>query len=165
MAEKRQQRSYTQDVRDIAVEAYHVTGSPSKVSEAMGIPHGTITTWTKNNQDMEKEIEMDKEKGKGEVSDTLDLLKKTRLENKIRLAEKGYEIAMNILKELEGKMEKASFKVLSIGYGIIMDKTALAAGDVTARSETVQRVDREDLLNAAQSVSEKVKTLPRKKAV
>jgi len=158
-------RTYEQDTKDIAVEAYHVTGSPTKVSEAMSIPHATVTTWAKNSQEMEIEIEKGDNLGDDEVSKSLIQLRKIRLENKARLAEKGYEIAMNILLELEDKMEKASFKDLSIGYGIIMDKTALAAGDVTARTESVRPTDREELLQAAQQVSDKVKTMPRKRAV
>ena len=182
MATRKDRTEYTEEVKEIAVEAYHVTGSPTQVSGSMNIPPSTVATWAK--KDKEEGINSpsgvdnslpNKDIGPsdidsvhtGETSSIAIQLRELRFEKKKAFIEAGATLAMEILTEMRTKVKAASFKDLAVGLGIIQDKVALAAGEATARSESIHSVDREELLKAAQEVGDKVKTLPKthKKAV
>lgn len=147
MAEK---RKYPDEVKEIVVEAYDVTGSPTLVGATSGIPHSTVTTWAGRDRD---KIEGKQAEGDGatEASMTADPLKALRLEKKKQFIEAGWLLAKKILDEMEKKVASANFKDLATGMGILFDKIALASGEATARTESSKTVSREDMLDAART--------------
>lgn len=164
MATRKDRTEYPAEVKEVAIEAYHVTGSPARISEAMNIPPSTVATWAgKDKETFQNETEIPQ----NEASSIAIQLRELRFQKKKAFIEAGATIAMEILTEMRSKIKSASFKDLAVGLGIIQDKVALAAGEATARSESIHSVDREELLKAAQEVGDKVKTLPKsqKKAV
>lgn len=158
MADKnKDKRSYPQEVKEEALEAYNVVGSLQDVSRAMDIPPTTIGSW--------------KDRGIGtredEASSSALLLREMRYQKKVEFIEKAGKLADLIVEQMTLKVQGASFKDLAVSLGIVQDKIALAAGEATARTETLKSTDREELLKAAQEVGDKVKVLPKtqKKAV
>lgn len=150
MADKnKDKRSYPQEVKEEALEAYSVVGSLQAVSRAMDIPDSTIQSWR------DKGINSD------EPSSTAALLREIRYQKKIEFIEKAGKLADLIVEQMTAKVQSASFKDLAVSLGIVQDKIALAAGEATARTESIKSVDREELLNAAREVGEQVKVLPK----
>jgi len=148
MAEKRKQ--YDSDTKDLAAEAYLLTGSPTEVGRALNIPTTNVHDWgNKEKVETDRAIE--------EGSSIAAQLKDERMKKKIILIEKGYRLASQLLDLLTTKASEAKFKDIAIGFGIIMEKTLLASGEATARTESSKTVSREDMLNAARdALDEKI---------
>ena len=142
-------RKYEADTKDVAVEAYDITGSPALVGKMNGIPPTTVSSWA--HRDREKMEEKQGEAGGDEASKTAEILREMRLEKKKSFIEEGWKLAKKILNEMEKKIPNANFKDLATGMGILFDKIALASGEATARTESTKTVSREDMLDAARA--------------
>jgi transposase-like protein len=143
-------RQYDNDTKDLAAEAYLLTGSPTEVGRAMDIPSSTVMDWGRREK-------METEKGIEEGSKNAALLKDERMKKKLAIVEKGYSLASHLLDLLHKTASEAKFKDIAIGFGIIMEKTLLASGEATARTETGKTVSREDMLDAArEALDEKI---------
>lgn len=152
MAEK---RKYTDEVKEIAIEAYDITGSSTLVGKMNDIPQSTVSTWA--NRDREKLEGKAGETGGDEGSKNAASLNAMRYQKKKEFIEQGWLLAKKILDEMSKKIPNANFKDLATGMGILFDKIALASGEATARTETGKTVSREDMLDAARdALDEKI---------
>ncbi len=137
-------------------------------SRITGIPLTTLHDW----KEMEKEGMLDEfvnEKCSCDVSGDepesenapASELTTARQQSRTVFVARAMELSLTILQAMELKVSGANFKDLATSFGILLDKILLMTGNPTSRTETIRSVDREDLLKAAQEVSEKVKVLPK----
>jgi hypothetical protein len=95
-----------------------------------------------------------------------EVIKEYRLQKRLEYTNAAMDVCLKLIKRMgELVNDTKNIKDIAVALGVATEKLLLVSGEATSRSESVHSVNREDLLNAAQSVSEKVKTLPRKKAV
>lgn len=141
-----------------AIETAAIVGT-RQAGKLTGIPWSNIHLW----KTMEKEgvlMDMLNEKCNDPASEANEL-SEIRQQNRALFVEQAMRLALTILQKMEEKVDEATFKDLSVSFGILLDKILLMTGHATSRTETVHTVDREDLLRAAQEVSERVKVLPK----
>lgn len=160
MGVRKDKKSYPEEVKEIALEAYHVTGSPSQVGEAMNIPQSTVSTWEERREKTEEKLAPEV------TSMTAAQLLELRYQKKREFIEAGWRLAMKFLNELDTKLDKASFKDVATATGILFDKLALAMGEATNRTEKVMSdTDREAMIKAAQDAAHGVVKDETKKAI
>lgn len=157
-------------------EAQKIIGT-RPLSRATGIHRATIHKWKKmdendtldifieekcQDQDQYQNYQDQHQGNQGLTVSPADTLDQFRAEKKQQFIEAGWNLALKILETMNEKMAGASFKDLAVGFGVVFDKIALAAGEVTSRSEHRQTTvsSREELLIVAAQISEKVKELP-----
>lgn len=160
MAKSGPKTKFTEEQIQATLEARRIVGTRA-IARATGINRSTVHKWKKKEDDgtLDSFIE---EKCPDSITENLDQI---RTEKKLKFVELGWQLALKILIEMENKMPEATFKDLSVGFGIILDKILLATGEATSRTETIHpATSREDLLKAAQQVSEKVKSLPQRRS-
>ncbi|MHB8157562.1 MAG: hypothetical protein ACYDEQ_09280 [Desulfocucumaceae bacterium] len=151
-------------------EAQKIVGTRA-LARVSGIHRATIHKW----KNMEEKGTLDSfiaekcpESGDQPVNEpTLEVteLSEMRQQNRALFVEQAMALALKILQKMESKLDQAAYKDLSVSFGILLDKILLMTGHATSRTETVHTVDREDLLRAAQEVSERVKVLPKNSKV
>ncbi|KJR97961.1 MAG: hypothetical protein VR68_11680 [Peptococcaceae bacterium BRH_c4a] len=156
MGVRKDKKSYPEEVKEIALEAYHVTGSPTQVGAAMGIPPSTIGTWEERREEPARDAS----------SMTADYLRDLRIQKKREFIEAGWLLAMKFLAQLDTKLKDASFKDIATATGILFDKLALAMGEATNRTEKISSdADREAMIKAAQDAAHGVVRDETKKAI
>lgn len=160
MATRKDKTEYPPEVKEIALEAYHVTGSPAQVGEAMGIPRSTVSTWEGKRGKIEEKLAPEA------ASMTAARLLELRYQKKREFIEAGWGLAMKFLGELDTKLDKASFRDVATATGILFDKLALAMGEATNRTEKISSdADREAMIKAAQDAAHGVVRDETKKAI
>ncbi|OPY60521.1 MAG: hypothetical protein A4E56_02649 [Pelotomaculum sp. PtaU1.Bin065] len=147
-------RRYTPEQVYVAVEVAHIAGI-RPASRLTGIPLVTLFEWKeRDEQKLLDELVTKKYSGE-EVSDV-------REHNRGEFSKKALELINHALEQMESKMDEASFKDLATGVGILIDKICLVSGMATSRTEHVTgAASREELLEVAAQVADRVKRLPR----
>jgi hypothetical protein len=150
-----------------------ITGSTKAAASMVGVPPTTAQDWINMDRDgtlqehMEKigSKSIDNDKG-NVVQQNADLIKEWRIQKRLEYTNAAMDVCLQLIRRMgELVNDTKSIKDIAVALGVATEKLLLVSGEATSRSESVHSVNREELLNAAQSVSEKVKTLPRKKAV
>lgn len=159
---------FTEEQIRTTSEAAQIIGTRS-VARATGIHRATISRWVQKEKagELDTFIEEKCPDAVGQTDTPAEALKELRIQKKLEFVTQGWELALSILKELGKKYEKANFKDLAVGFGIVLDKISLASGEATSRTESLRSatVDREDLIAAAHQALEekKLKAVPSRK--
>lgn len=170
---------YTEEQIFTSVEAAHIVGSTREAARLTGVPKSTISYWKQKERSGNLEsFAIEKARDREHIEEAQDsepmgeamednagknaALEAARMKYRIKYVEKAWQAcALGINRLIELLPEANSIKDVAVAVGVLTEKIQLLSGGPTTRSESVRTTDREDLLKAAQEVSEKVKVLPK----